>query len=116
VKNVVVVGRRRVLWCSPTVRARQHDKRVADNSRLRLPSGVDLLGDSGFEGMKAGEAVGVGIGGKDPIPTGRVGPNNGCSLRPNPTCESQKSGAPRNGLRAEPSRQGATTVGGGRSG
>src|SRR5208337_2282738 len=57
VKNVVVVGRRRVLWCSPTVPARQHDKRVADNSRLRLPSGVDLLGDSGFEGMNAGEAA-----------------------------------------------------------
>lgn len=56
IKNVVVVGKRRVLWCSPTVPARQHDKRVADQSRLRLPPDVDLLGDSGFEGMNAGKA------------------------------------------------------------
>ena len=56
VKNVIVVGRRKVLWCSPTVPARKHDKAVADKARLRLPAPVDLLGDSGFEGLEAGAA------------------------------------------------------------
>jgi hypothetical protein len=56
VKNVIVVGRRKVLWCSPTVPARKHDKAVAQKARLRLPAAVDLLGDSGFEGLQAGAA------------------------------------------------------------
>jgi hypothetical protein len=59
VKNVIIVGgcrRRRVLWCSPTVPARRHDKAVAEAERLRLPKQVDLLGDSGFEGLAAGQA------------------------------------------------------------
>lgn len=55
-KNVIIVGRRRVLWCSPTVPARWHDKTVADKARLRLPAQVHLLGDSGFEGLEAGQA------------------------------------------------------------
>jgi IS5 family transposase len=45
-----------VLWCSPTVPARRHDKAVADQARLRLPGHVHLLGDSGFEGLEAGRA------------------------------------------------------------
>jgi hypothetical protein len=56
VKNVIVVGRRKVLWCSPTVPAKYHDKKVADQARLRLPEQVYLLGDSGFEGLEAGAA------------------------------------------------------------
>ena len=40
VKNVVIVGRRKVLWCSPTVPGRWHDKKVADKARLRLPESV----------------------------------------------------------------------------
>jgi hypothetical protein len=56
VKNVIVVGRRKVLWCSPTVPARWHDKKVAQQARLRLPGQVDLLGDSGFDGLEAGPA------------------------------------------------------------
>jgi hypothetical protein len=56
VKNVIIVGQHRVLWCSPTVPARCHDKRVAEKARLRLPASVDLLGDSGFEGLEAGPA------------------------------------------------------------
>jgi hypothetical protein len=54
VKHVLVVGRRKVLWCSPTVPARYHDKKVAQRARLRLPRQIDLLGDSGFEGLAAG--------------------------------------------------------------
>jgi hypothetical protein len=56
VKNVLIVGRGKVLWCSPTVPARCHDKKVAEQARLRLPQEVDLLGDSGFEGLEAGPA------------------------------------------------------------
>lgn len=56
VKNDVIVGRRKVLWCSPTVPARKHDKMVADQARLRLPDITDLLGDSGFEGLEHGAA------------------------------------------------------------
>lgn len=56
VKNVIIVGRRQVLWCSPTEPARKHDKKVAEQARLRLPAAVDLLGDSGFAGLEAGGA------------------------------------------------------------
>jgi hypothetical protein len=56
VKNVLIVGRRKVLWCSPTVPARCHDKTVADRVRLRLPEQIALSGDSGFEGLEAGQA------------------------------------------------------------
>lgn len=56
IKNVIIVGRRKVLWCSPTVPARSHDKPVADKARLRLPAKIHLLGDSGFEGLEAGQA------------------------------------------------------------
>jgi|ERR1041385_3897680 hypothetical protein len=56
VKNVVITGRRKVLWCSATVPARRHDKTVADAGRLRLPAGLAVLGDSGFEGFGAGSA------------------------------------------------------------
>jgi hypothetical protein len=56
VKNVIIVGRHKVLWGSPTVPARRHDKRVAEQARLRLPQKTFLLGDSGFEGLDAGKA------------------------------------------------------------
>ena len=56
VKNVLIVGQRRVLWCSPTVPAKCHDKKVAERARLRLPDKIHLLGDSGFEGLEAGGA------------------------------------------------------------
>ena len=54
VKNVIVVGAGRVLWCSPTGSARTHDKKVAERARLRLPAGVWLLGDSGFDRLETG--------------------------------------------------------------
>jgi len=56
VKNVLIVGQRRVLWCSPTVPAKCHDKKVAERARLRLPERIHLLSDSGFEGLGAGAA------------------------------------------------------------
>ena len=56
VKNVLIVGQRRILWCSPTVPGKCHDKKVAERARLRLPEKIHLLGDSGFEGLEAGDA------------------------------------------------------------
>lgn len=56
VKNVIVVGQSKVLFCSPTVPARRHDKKVAEQSGLRLPAGVTMLGDNGFAGYEAGPA------------------------------------------------------------
>jgi hypothetical protein len=56
VKNVLIVGQRRVLWCSPTVPAKCHDKKAAERARLRLPEEIHLLGDSAFEGLEAGAA------------------------------------------------------------
>jgi hypothetical protein len=55
VKNVIIVGRRKVLWCSLTVPAKCHDKKVAERARLRLPKEIYLLGDRGFEGLEAGQ-------------------------------------------------------------
>jgi hypothetical protein len=56
VKNVIVVGKGKVLWCSYTVPGRCHDKKATERERLRLPPDIDLLGDSGFEGLNAGGA------------------------------------------------------------
>lgn len=56
VKNVLIVSRRKVLWCSPTVPAKCHDKKVAERAGLRLPQNIHLLGDSGFEGLEVGAA------------------------------------------------------------
>jgi len=56
VKNVILVGGHKVLWCSPTMPARCHDKKVADQGHLRLPDKTFLLGDSGFEGLEVGKA------------------------------------------------------------
>lgn len=56
VKNVIGTIKGKVRWCSRTVPGRRHDKAVADAERLRLPKGVAVLGDSGFEGLDAGQA------------------------------------------------------------
>ena len=56
VKNVIVVGQGKVLWCSATVPGKCHDKKATERERLRLPQGIDLLADSGFEGLNVGEA------------------------------------------------------------
>jgi hypothetical protein len=55
-KNVIVVAKRKVLWCSPTMPARRHDKAVTETARLRLPKKIMVLGDSGFAGLEVGDA------------------------------------------------------------
>lgn len=57
VKNVIGTAKGKVRWCSRTTPGRRHDKAVAEKERLRLPAGVAVLGDSGFEGLEAGAAA-----------------------------------------------------------
>lgn len=56
VKNVVATAGGRVVLLTPTVAGRRHDKAEADRARLRLDDSMRLLGDSGFQGYKAGAA------------------------------------------------------------
>jgi hypothetical protein len=56
VKNVVATAGGRVVLLTPTVPGRRHDKAEADRARVRLTASTRLLGDSGFQGYKAGRA------------------------------------------------------------
>jgi hypothetical protein len=56
VKNVVVTACRRVVLLTPTAPGRRHDKAEADRAKVRLKAEVRVLGDSGFQGYKAGAA------------------------------------------------------------
>ena len=56
VKNVVVTAGGRVVLLTPTAPGRRHDKAEADRARMRLGKDQRLLGDSGFQGYKAGAA------------------------------------------------------------
>jgi len=54
VKNVLVTATRKVVLLTPTVPGRRHDKTEAERVKIRLTSGMRLLGDSGFQGFEAG--------------------------------------------------------------
>jgi len=54
VKNVLLTAGKRIALLTPTVPGRRHDKSEADQARIRLPAGMRLLGDSGFQGYEAG--------------------------------------------------------------
>ncbi len=56
VKNVVVTAHGRVVLVTPTAPGRRHDKAEADRARLRLARTQRVLGDSGFQGDRAGAA------------------------------------------------------------
>lgn len=56
VKNVVATAGGRVVLLTPTAPGRRHDKAEADRARVRLDGRIWLLGDSGFQGYKAGAA------------------------------------------------------------
>ena len=49
-KNLVVTSEKRVVYLSPTVAGRVHDKALADQSELSLPADALLIQDSGFQG------------------------------------------------------------------
>ena len=56
IKNVVATAGTRIVLLTPTVPGRRHDKAEADRARVRLNASMRLLGDSGFQGYKAGAA------------------------------------------------------------
>lgn len=43
---------RRIEYLSPTVGGKNHDKKLADESKLMLPVGTTLIKDKGFEGFQ----------------------------------------------------------------
>ena len=47
-KNIILIAKGKVRWCSPTVPGRGHDKTVTEKERLKLPREITVLGDSGF--------------------------------------------------------------------
>ena len=55
-KNVIVTAARRVVLLTPSAPGRRHDKAEADRARVRLGKDWRVLGDSGFQGYKAGAA------------------------------------------------------------
>ena len=57
VKNMILIAKGKVRWCSPTVPGRGHDKTVTEKERLKLPKEITVLGDSGFAGLDPGEAT-----------------------------------------------------------
>jgi hypothetical protein len=59
VKNNVIVdnGQRRIIYLSPTVAGKVHDKSLADDSGVEFPSGSTLLQDTGFQGYEPPGAV-----------------------------------------------------------
>jgi hypothetical protein len=56
IKNVVVSAGGRVVLLTPTAPGRRHDKAQADRARMRLSKDQRVLGDSGFQGYRAGAA------------------------------------------------------------
>lgn len=56
IKNVLATAGGRIVLLTPTVPGRRHDKAEADRARVRLNASMRLLGDSGFQGYKAGAA------------------------------------------------------------
>ena len=49
--NVIADDKCQVIYLSPTVEGRKHDKTLADESEYRLPEGSELLQDTGFQGF-----------------------------------------------------------------
>ena len=53
VKNNVLASEKcKVLFLTPTVEGKQHDKALADESNSQLPKNTTLLQDTGFQGVQ----------------------------------------------------------------
>ena len=48
--NLLCTAEKRILWLSSTFEGHFHDKKIADEEPLRLPAGIILWQDSGFQG------------------------------------------------------------------
>jgi hypothetical protein len=51
--NVLANSNCEVIFLTPTVEGKKHDKKIADASGYRLPKGSILLQDNGFQGFSA---------------------------------------------------------------
>lgn len=49
--NILANSNCEVIFLTPTVEGKKHDKKIADESEYRLPKGSILLQDTGFQGF-----------------------------------------------------------------
>lgn len=58
-KNLLLVNEntRRVVYLSPTVEGKKHDKKLADESQISYPKNASLSKDTGFQGYEPEEVV-----------------------------------------------------------
>ena len=58
-KNLLLVNEntKQVIYLSPTVEGKKHDKKLADESRIRYPTNASLTKDTGFEGYEPKDVV-----------------------------------------------------------
>jgi hypothetical protein len=50
--NVLSAANKRILWLSGTFDGSVHDKKIADEQPLKLPAGIALWQDTGFQGHR----------------------------------------------------------------
>jgi hypothetical protein len=53
-KNLLLVNEntKKVVYLSPTVEGKKHDKKLADESKIRYPKNASLTKDTGFQGYE----------------------------------------------------------------
>jgi len=58
-KNLLLVNENtnRVVYLSPTVEGKKHDKKLADESRISYPTNASLTKDTGFEGYEPKDVI-----------------------------------------------------------
>ncbi len=58
-KNLLLVNEntRKVVYLSPTVEGKKHDKKLADESKISYPKNASLTKDTGFEGYEPKDVV-----------------------------------------------------------
>lgn len=58
-KNLLLVNEntKKVVYLSPTVEGKKHDKKLADESKIRYPTNASLTKDTGFKGYEPKEVV-----------------------------------------------------------
>ena len=58
-KNLLLVNEntKKVVYLSPTVEGKKHDKKLADESRISYPKNASLTKDTGFEGYEPKDVV-----------------------------------------------------------
>jgi hypothetical protein len=55
--NILAKSNCEVIFLTPTVEGKKHDKKIADESKYRLPKGSALLQDTGFQGFSAEDVL-----------------------------------------------------------